>query len=247
MKQETLRGPAGHDIPCWHQAKGTERQAVLILHGLGSSKESSTALRLAAALAEADVACLCFDLPAHGANQAGPLRIDTCLDDIAAAEARLGALAPQAGLGYFGSSFGAYLTLLYLETRPHRGSRAFLRCAAVDMPGLFRRDVMPEQEAAMRTQGYIMLDAGYARPLKITPGFLDDLAAYDAFALWRPGLAELAMIHGDADTVAPLADAARFAALAGAPLYVVPGAGHSFDSPGGMEQVLERAAAFFTA
>ncbi len=46
-------------------------------------------------------------------------------------------LAPGARVVYFSSSFGAYLNLIYLSTRPHRGTRSFLRSAAVEMPLLF--------------------------------------------------------------------------------------------------------------
>jgi hypothetical protein len=42
--------------------------------------------------------------------------------------------APEAEICYFSSSFGAYITLIYLTTREHRGKKAFLRSAAVNMP-----------------------------------------------------------------------------------------------------------------
>lgn len=75
-------------------------------------------------------------------------------------------------------SFGAYIALIYLATRDYAGRKAFLRCAAVDMPGLFRRAILPEQYAQFKAQGFFMLDMeGYVRPLKITQGFLDDLAS----------------------------------------------------------------------
>lgn len=72
---------------------------------------------------------------------------------------------------YFSSSFGAYLNLIYLSTRPHRGTRSFLRSAAVEMPLLFHSPT-PEQAEELARQGFLMLDQGYVRPLKLTPAFL---------------------------------------------------------------------------
>lgn len=114
------------------------------------------------------------------------LSIRHCLDDLARAEARALELAPGARVVYFSSSFGAYLNLIYLSTRPHRGTRSFLRSAAVEMPLLFHTPT-PEQAEELARQGFLMLDQGYVRPLKLTPAFLADLDAHDLFQLYRSG------------------------------------------------------------
>lgn len=102
---------------------------------------------------------------------------------------------------YFSSSFGAYLNLIYLSTRPHRGTRSFLRSAAVEMPLLFHSPT-PEQAEELARQGFLMLDQGYVRPLKLTPAFLADLDAHDLFQLYRSGEERVCMIHGDEDQTA---------------------------------------------
>ena len=48
-------------------------------------------------------------------------------------EAQVLSRMPGAEIVYFGSSFGAYITALYLTKRPHAGNRAFFR------PGAFFR------------------------------------------------------------------------------------------------------------
>ncbi|MPN39218.1 hypothetical protein SDC9_186746 [bioreactor metagenome] len=97
----------------------------------------------------------------------------------------------------------------------------------------------------MQEQGYVLLDEGYVRSLKITRGFLEDLRTHNVFALYRPGTARLMMIHGTADKTAPLADARRFAALSGAAIIEVEGADHRFLIPGGMDRVIDAAVGFF--
>ncbi len=248
MKKETIPGRNGYDIPCISQLGGHEKLAVINIHGFGSSKESPATQAVAKALPEYGIGSFRFDFPAHGDSPADGemLRIENCLNDLASAEAHVRSLAPGAEIAYFSSSFGAYINLLYLSAGEHAGCRSFLRCPAVDMLGIMRRETTPEHKAALDRQGFVILD-GYVRPLKITRGFLDDLETHNVFELYRPGDAQLAMIHGTADETAPIEDARRFAKLAGAALTEVEGADHRFLIPGGTERVVSTAIRFFTS
>jgi uncharacterized protein len=249
MKKENISGLNGYNISCLNNLSGGEKMAVIISHGLGSSKESPTAQAVAAALPEYGIGTYGFDFPAHGDSPVGgeQFRIFNCLNDLAAVEAHVRELRPEAEIAYFSSSFGAYINLIYLAKRPHTGKKSFLRCAAVDMPRLFTNHTTPEQYAQLDARGYIILDFDYVRPLKITREFYDDLAAHDVFKLYRPNMAGLAMIHGDADETAPVADARRFAQQFGAGLTEVKDADHRISIPGGMEQVIAAAVQFFSA
>lgn len=75
--------------------------------------------------------------------------------------------------------------------------------------------------------------------------FYDDLEAHDVFKLCWPDMAEIAMIHGDADETASVVEARRFAKQFGARLTEVKGADHRFKISGGMEQVIDAAVQFF--
>jgi uncharacterized protein len=249
MKKENISGLNGYDIPCMNNLSGGERMAVIISHGFGSSKESPSAQAVAAALPEHGIGTYSFDFPSHGDSPVDgeQFRIFNCLNDLAAVEAHVRELLPETEIAYFSSSFGAYINLIYLAKRPHAGKKSFLRCAAVDMPRLFRNATSPEQYAQLDAQGYVILDFDYVHPLKIMREFYDDLAAHDVFKLCRPDMAELAMIHGDADETAPVADARRFAKQFGARLTEVNGADHRIMIPGGMELVIEAALQFFIA
>ena len=153
MTQELLSGLNGYNIPCRHTIQGGESMVCLITHGFGSSKDSPTAQLLAGELPRHGIGTLALDLPAHGDSpvDGDALSIRHCLDDLARAEARALELAPGARVVYFSSSFGAYLNLIYLSTRPHRGTRSFLRSAAVEMPLLFHSPT-PEQAEELARQ-----------------------------------------------------------------------------------------------
>ncbi len=249
MRKETIRGQNGYDIPCLNNVSGDEKMAVILSHGFGSSKDSPSAQAVSSALPKHGIGTWGFDFPAHGDSPVDgeKLRIENCLNDLASVEAHVQKLLPEAEIAYFSSSFGAYLNLIYLATRPHAGRKSFLRCAAVNMPGIFRDATTPEQYRQLLAQGFVVIDQGYVRPLKITRRFCDDLETHDVFKLFRTGMAEIEMIHGEADETAPVSDARRFAALSGAKLHEVEGADHRIMTPGGMDRVIDAAVRFFTA
>ena len=109
-----------------------------------------------------------------------------CIDDLAEVEAHLLARNPQAEISYFASSFGAYITLLYLAQHPHRQRKAFLRSAAVTMPALAAGWLLNQRaQEDLARQGYFVPQYDYVREMRITPAFLDDLAEYNLFTRYR--------------------------------------------------------------
>lgn len=248
MKHEWIQTQRGYPVPCLYDIGGGEPLVCIIAHGFASSKESPTAQLMLRALPRRGIGAMALDFPIHGESRQDhpPLRLEHCFDALAAAEAKALSLAPRAQVVYFGSSFGAYTTLLYLTHRPHAGRRAFLRSAAVCMPQLFHGRP-PEEAAELREQGYVLLgeEYGYPSPMKLTQGFFDDLDSHDLFTQWRPGEARLEMIHGQLDETIPLAEAQRFAQQFGVPLTVLPGGDHRLSGPGMPEQVLQRTLSFF--
>lgn len=246
MKPIMLQSKHGYEIPCHDNWQGQER-VVIVCHGFGSSKASPMVQALHRELPGHGVGVFAFDFPAHGESpvwQEG-LRVPFCLDDLAAVEAHLRQRMPGVKLGYFGSSFGAYITLLHLARGQAAGERAFLRSAAVTMPKLVQTWVDARAQADLDRQGYFVPDYDYVREMRITPDFLSDLAAHDVFARYQPGMARLRMVHGGRDDVAPTADAVRFANEKGAELLVLPQGEHPLMGPGEMEEVLAQAVDFF--
>ena len=250
VKKEWISEGRGYGVPCIYDIKGNEDILCVVVHGLGSSKNGFMAEMMLDKLPLSGIGAIAFDLPAHGESKVEGefLRIDNCLDDFAAVEARAGVLAPKAEIVYFASSFGAYITLIYLAGREPGKRRAFLRSAAVSMPLFIGRRLTPEQRVCLESAGELVIHKeqyGYFRDLKITKGYCDDLGSHDVFAIWREGLAELRMIHGEADDKIPLADALSFAERFHVPLTVVPGGDHQLSIPGAPELVVKHATEFF--
>lgn len=239
MVLETIDSGHGYGAPCIHELGGQKR-VLIASHGFGSGAQSQTNMQLLRALPPAGIGVVCYDFPCHGKSEAGwdALRIDECMDCLGAVERDVRRRCPDAEIIYFGSSFGAYITALYLSQRSHAGTRAFFRSAAVTMPDIMLGSPFPGVEEALKEKGWFLLDLpGYTRPLEITSEFLDDLRSHNLFEKYKSD-ASIAMIHGDADEVAPYEAAVRFAEKTGAKLITVPGGHHNLGAEGQGEMML---------
>lgn len=236
---------AGHSVPAWHNIKGDERLVLLVCHGFCSEKHSGTPHLLAEALADLGIAVLAMDFPGHGEHplDGDGLTVANCLADVKAAEAYIQQLAPLAEIGYFGSSFGGYILLLFAALCQPVGSRLMLRSGAVDMPQIFRADTTEQQWAELEAQGWYEL--GWDRKLRIYPPLYDDFDAHDAFISYQPGMMRLMMVHGTEDAEVPYASAQRFAAEKGALLITVEGGGHRLERDGDKALLIAAARALF--
>ena len=88
MRKEAVPGRNNYDIACLHNISGDEELAIIISHGFGSSKESPTAVTLMETLDARGIGAFAYDFPGHGESPVGGemLRIENCLDDLAAVE-----------------------------------------------------------------------------------------------------------------------------------------------------------------
>ncbi|MBR0374734.1 MAG: alpha/beta fold hydrolase [Mogibacterium sp.] len=245
----------GQVVPCVAEFPEKPEGVVVAVHGFSSNKECMTYQLLLRRLPAAGFGVVGIDLPGHGKDEAAgeELRIAACLDSIAAAERYAAERFPGLPIGYFASSFGAYLTGLYISTRPHRGRRAFFRSAAVNMPTLLVKEPTTDAErqmlADLNGKGYFDANLGTGRPIRISRGMYHDLETTDLFALFdlnRYGENRVAMAHGTEDRVIDPAAARRFAEQFDVPLTMFHGEGHSLsDAPDTPDRVADLAIALY--
>lgn len=233
-----------YEIPYIENLKGDEKQVVIIAHGFGSSMQSPTAQMVLENLPMVGIGTIAFDFPAHGASSVDGdmLSVDNCIEDLGAVEEYVRAKCPQAEISYFGSSFGAYITLLYLTKHPEKKGKAFLRSAAVNMHVVF--DNPTEAEAfVMAQQGHLIIN--YGTPLKLTNKFVEDLKEHDLFELYKPGSAKIMMIHGAQDETIDYEKAVEFAEKFDITLITVEGGDHRLSQDGMPEAVVMTAIDFY--
>ena len=247
MQHMTLGSRSGYRIPCTFQLSGATK-TLLICHGFGSSQDSPMVQALRKAMPRIGVDTVSFDFPQHGESLADSsfLRIPCCLSDLQTVEEEILKHSPNTELIYFGSSFGAYVILLYLANCSHVGKRVFLRSTAVDMHGIIL-DFLKEGQLAWTSspagdskQDFCAMDSLYDRPFSITKAFVEDLSRNNLLTHYTmQGDCTLSMIHGALDSTATFQKAQEFARKSGARLHVLPEGEHRLMGIGELEAVLQ--------
>ena len=257
MEKFVLTKQDGRKTACAREIPEDPRGIAVVLHGFTSSKESPTVQLLLRRLPAAGIGVVAIDLPGHGTEESlqEELRIKACMDSLEAAEEYAAAICPGKDIYYFASSFGAYITALYLSTRAHRGKKAFFRSAAVNMPSLFAVDPEHPTEQQkkwldeLEEKGYICPSLDLGSSVKVTKSMLEDLAENDLFEKFSPKNAEpvrIAMAHGREDAVIDPKEAERFSRQFDIPVTFFDEEGHSLSNdPATPDKVADLAAAWY--
>ena len=247
-----LTTDSGLSIPCELAFPEDPRAFVLVTHGFGSSKESSTAQMMLSDLPPAGFGAIAYDFPGHGADKAlaAPLTCENCIDYLCTVERYIAERFIFPRIFYFSSSFGAYITLTSFSTDTHLGDRLFLRSAAVNMPDVVTGMADDAAIAELDSQGYYDLDdAGPAR-VRITKQFFSEMQNGDLFKAASSipfDDIEVMMVHGEKDMVIDPVAAQRFAAENDIPLIMMPGEDHTLSTdPASPSKVSEMAIEFFS-
>ena len=246
MQKMFVPGRNGYDVPVMLEVKPDAKTAVVVVHGFGSGKHQTTAGRMREDFAARGAGVCALDLPAHGESPVDghQLTVENALNDLATAEDVLRRYMPKADIAFFASSFGAFLTSLYLARRPSGlvKPKAVLRCAALTMPELLWAELGPDKQAKLDRNETVFLES-YEPPIMITPEFIRSMKAHDPFRECRSRMADILLIHGTADEIAPVEEARRFSRQFGYPLLEVEGADHRFSGPGQMDAMAKAALA----
>ena len=255
MEYFSIRKNNGYNVSCVKEIPENPEKIVIAVHGFSSSKESSTYRLLLKRLPDAGFGVICIDLPGHGTEDSSKetLRIPGAIDSIEEAEKYALKEYPECEICYFASSFGAYLTGLYISTRKHSGRKLFWRSAAVNMPELFCKENPTEEEKQLledlRTKGYFDMKDGSHNSVRITQDMYNDLLEnnlFERFDAGRFGEHHIMMVHGEQDSVILPEKAEKFASLYRIPVTWFPGEGHSLsNSPSMPDRVVDLAVSFY--
>lgn len=252
METFTIPKESGSVVSCVREIPEHPRSIVIVIHGFSSSKSCATYRLLLRRLPMAGYGMIGIELPGHGTEESRQetLRIEGAIDSIEAAERYALSHWPELPVFYFASSFGAYLTGLYISTRPHEGRRAFFRSAAVNMPTLFVKEHPGPDERKMlkelNEKGYFDTNAGLGNTVRITREMYRDLETTDLFRVFRPSETKVMMAHGAEDAVIDPEAAKAFAENFDIPIVIFENEGHSLGGrPETPERVADLAISFF--
>lgn len=252
MEKKKIRKENGAMIPLLQDIPAQAEKIIIMIHGLESCKECDTGKMLFRRMLPEGIGVIAYDQPGHGSEEARDewFTLQACMESLKTVEDYAAEKWPQAEILYFASSFGAYMTSLYISQREHRGSRLFLRSAAVNMPEMFlgKPGSAPDPAALelLEKQGYLQPSMGIGTPVRVPKQMFEELRENDLFQKFAPGSTPVMMVHGDQDMVISPDAARAFAAKFKLPLAMFEGEGHSLctaaDTP---DKVADMALDFF--
>ena len=229
-------------IPCIYNFPNNMTRVIIAIHGFGSTKRSETITDLIEKLDKHNIGVIALDLPAHGesSEEGDYLTIDNCIADINSVEEYLNKNYEGVDIGFFASSFGAYLTLLKLNRGEKIYKKIVLRCPAISMAKIFENTLLLENMTLekFKKQGHVK--EGFARRFDVTYSMYEDLLRNDILKNYKSNN-NILIIHGTNDEIAPFEDTVKLQQKFREKIKIemIEDAGHRFQGEGQREKVLE--------
>lgn len=214
------------------------RGAVILCHGMDSSKNSGKLVFLGEALAARGLLALRFDF-AYVGESSGRFEDLTCSGEVEDLRAAYEFVQTwhRGKIAIFGSSLGGTIALLFAAEE--RGVAALVTLAAPAHPENFpQRILTTAQLKEWHRRGFIDYNGR-----RMNVSLLNDLEKIDVPAAAREVRCPVLILHGDADLVVPSADARElYNCLSGEiHLSMLPGGDHRLSDPALMRRALGEA------
>lgn len=235
-KRITFFNPRGQRLAgILHHPASQPDIAVILCHGMESSKESEKIVTLSRQLADRGILALRFDFAGSGESEGKFEEITYSgeVEDLRAAYDFVLHYKPKK-IGVLGSSMGGTVALLFAAEE--KNVAALVTIAAPVHPERFsERLSTPEETEQWRAQGFTQY---HGRRLNVS--LLDDVEKLDVAKTARKISCPVLIIHGDKDDIVPVEEGRElFAALAGPKrLWIIEGSGHRLTEPAHLQKTL---------
>ena len=240
----------GHNIRCklYCQDPRSIRKAVIFCHGFGGHKDNSAAEKLAGRILSKykHTALLTFNWPCHGDDVKKKLCLADCMTYLHLVIAHVRDTMGVTDIYANATSFGGYLTLLYLTRQGNPFRKIVLRCPAIPMFDVLTDAIVDENARQQLSRGRDAV-VGFDRKVPVSPAFLEELKENDIrdydFLDWAE---DILILHGTADEVVPFDTTSAFSQDKLIDLIPVEHADHRFRHPGTMETAIKATLDFFS-
>jgi putative redox protein len=226
-----------------HPADRSARAAVILCHGMESSKESDKLIYLAQLLAQNGIAALRFDF-AYVGESSGKFEDITYsgeVEDLKAAHALMLSRGAEK-IAILGSSMGGTVALLFAAQEPKVA--ALVTVAAPIHPERFPDRVLaPVQTQDWRERGFTFYNGQ-----RINLALLHDLEKINVAESVKKITCPVLVLHGAADEVVPVEEAYELAGCLShvKRLSILKGTDHRLSNPEMMRQAIAEALGWLT-
>ena len=221
-------------------------KVVVSYHGFGGHKENRATARFAEHLIAKykNFAVIIFDLPCHGEDVRKKLTLDDCDAYITMVNDYIKNRYKVEEIYAYGTSFGGYLLLKYIDAHSNPFRKIVLRCPAIEIYYSLTSRIMEDGDFEKLAKGK-EVEVGFDRKIKIVQSFLDELKEYDLMKLDFIDYADdLFIIQGDKDEIVSPEIVNEFSENNVIDLLMVEGADHRFKDPNKMDYAISEAIKF---
>ena len=207
----------------------------IISHGFTSSKKSKLYVELQDKLNKANIGTLRFDFYGHGKlyckNSKYKVTKDTTLSK--AVESLKAAVKFARSQGDYnicliGSSFGGLISLIVASQDSNINALA-LKSPVTEPISFWKRRVEEGGLAKWKKEGILHYNE-HGEEFELDYAFWEDLNEYDTFKMAENISCPVLLVHGDSDTVVPIAQSKELAKIIGIKIKIIKGANHGYKS-----------------
>ena len=233
----------GHNIRCkiyCHDLKDI-RRIVLFAHGFGGHKDNGAAEKFALRLITKykDSAMVTFDWPGHGEDVKKSFHLEDCMIYLRTVLEYVCQKYQANEIYSYATSFGAYLTLKYINENGNPFKKIVLRCPAVNVYDVMRTTIMSPNDYERLEKGKVV-PVGFDRKVMIEMSLLEEMKANDIQQLDFIDYADdILIIHGTEDEIVAFDVVRDFAENNVIEFATVEGADHRFRNERKMDTAIK--------
>lgn len=240
---------SGHNIRCKLYCNDPRnfQKAVIFVHGFGGHKDNRAAARFAEKMLGKvkNTALITFDLPCHGDDVKKKLSLSDCAVYLDLVFSYVQKTYQPEALYAYATSFGAYLTLKYLQEQGNPFRKIVLRSPAVNIYDSLTTIIMTPENREKLEKGKDAL-VGFDRKVTITAQYLEELKACDIRKMDFLDFAEdILILHGTEDEVIPFSESHDFAEEQLMEFIPIEGADHRYRDVKKMDLAIKYILEFF--
>lgn len=239
---------SGHNVRCKLYCRDLHsiRKAVIFCHGFGGHKDNASAAKFAERMISKykSTALITFNFPCHGDDVKKKLLLQDCVTYIDLVVGYASANFTSEIYAYT-TSFGSYLTLLYLTQHGNPFRKILLRSPALNLYDSFVKNILTEEDREKLQKGR-EAQVGFDRKVPVTSAFLQEIQEKDVrkteFLDWAE---DMLILHGTKDDVIPFEVSHVFSEEQLIELIPIEGADHRCRDPKKMDLVIKHILEFF--
>jgi len=239
----------GHNIRCkiyCHTLKDI-RRIVLFAHGFGGHKDNGAAEKFALRLITKykGSAMVTFDWPGHGEDVKKSFHLEDCMIYLRTVLEYVCQKYQTNEIYSYATSFGAYLTLKYINENGNPFKKIVLRCPAANVYDVMTTTIMSHNDYERLKKGK-EVPVGFDRKVIIEMSLLEEMKANDIQQLDFIDYADdILIIHGTEDEIVAFDVVRDFAENNVIEFVPVEGADHRFRNERKMEIAIKTILDFY--